>query len=159
MKNNILIIWVILFITSCGSEKYGADDHARWYIKNSIEYPIKALILTYDGGKQVILPNDSVSVRYEKIKTKKNGTTFDLLYSETTWEKLNEQDQRIDIISEKGVVLKTWYYKNKGESGKQFFDEKYWKLYKKSNIGPTGRTDYNWIFEITPEDIDPINVE
>lgn len=132
-------------------------------VKNNLNHTITVLIPTANSGnRRVIYPKDSVEVINQSPNASHGIPTFNLLYDNDFWKKLDHQDQRIDILSHEEEPLKTWYYTKREEPDKQFFNKKYWKLYKRripGAKGPDGVKDeeYRWVFEITPEDIAPIN--
>lgn len=156
MKKFIPVIMTILFLTACTPEKIANKYLATWYVKNTLEYPIM-ISKGGDAKAQIVLPKDSLSILSFHTAAYTGEPPFNILYYNDYWERLDEKDQHMDILSEKGDVLKAWYYMEKQESGRQFFDEIYWKSYKKGHSGTT--PDYNWVFEITPEDIAPIEGE
>lgn len=122
MKKTILILVTILSLTACDPEKYMNTYSAAWYVKNTLDNPIKI----FQGGYTeaiIVLPKDSFNIYRFNSSAYLGEPTFNLLYYNDYWERLDEKDQRLDILSEKGDRLKTWYYMEKHESGKQYFDE------------------------------------
>lgn len=167
MKNYILIAVACLSLTACDPGKYLVCDNATWNIQNNLEQPIKVFIPAYEKDERptnlvtyhkdsIIPPGKSIRIQYQVNKTHLNKTKFDLLYDGADWGSMDEQDQRIDILSIDGKVLKTWYSAKKDESGKQFFNEKGWRLYKMLGEDVSGATIYRWVFKITDQDIAPI---
>lgn len=150
MKKIILVITSIFFLISCDPAKFMCRHSGFWYIKNNLDYPINVSVC--NRTKQIILPTDSLEFLYYRPFVTSGDLHFDALLSERTWEAYSEQDIRIDIISEKGEVLKAWNIRGKDESGKHLFKEEYWRLYIEKNGDESNR--YYWVFDIVHEDID-----
>lgn len=161
MRKIIIVILVLLSLTGCKKLLSDKDEYyTTWYVKNSTDYPIKIVLsFSRNGVKKVIFPNDSAEIFSFPQIVSHGKPTFDVLYDNVTWGGLKREDQRIDILSHKEQLMKTWYFTNKDDADKQFFNGNYWNLHIRKILGSdyvygVRDDEYRWVFDVLPEDID-----
>lgn len=153
MKKIICILAVAVITISCTSPRYMDTHRACWYVKNTTDKPIKIPLKSFSVADLIINPGDSDYV-YAFNPARHLGTpSFKLLYD--MWDKIEESDQRIDILSMDGELLKTWRFADKNAVGRQLFNESYWELYTKT-YSQSDELNLTWVFDILPQDIAPL---
>ncbi len=146
----------LLLCVSCRLDKGDGKIPCAWQIYNGTA---QTLILKCPYSEW--LPN--VDLEYKELKLKPSATleickdrvTRDVdssldYYFEKSAEKFGE-DVSWQILSEDGVVLKTWKYSDKDLPDQRFFEESEWDYYYNFEW----LTSEMWSFIIQPEDIQP----
>ncbi len=137
------------------------DDRnvGTYYVKNQTDQTLHLLqngsgySIYTPGG--IVAPGDSIQFGSVSVR-KKRQPRFEMWIQDEVARQGEEVS--LKISSEEGLLLKEWRYLDRDQSGKQFFNESFWRHYDVFiNDGARATITDVWVFTILPEDINQPN--
>lgn len=152
MMKLMFIYSMAVILVGC-HEPFLSRNYATWYIKNCTDHTIK--IANGHVADSIINSGDSAIIDRVSLESE---PYFEHLFSK--WGNSPKQTWHVNVLSDEEVLLRTWMYSERDNSGKQFFKLDSWCVYehrisgKYSNSGKYSELNCKWVFEISSKDID-----
>lgn len=153
MKQTLLLT-IVLLLSSCDPAQYGYV----WQIVNNTGQTVQLKQPDLDPNQPeniVTIPPNETQVIY--ITTGGKIRNQQTIYFNRCFEyyiSVYGEEVYWQVLSEDGVILKTWKYLDRWLPDQRFFDETSWRKEFRSESGPGFISGgYYWTFEILTEDI------
>ena len=151
MKKLILLFCIALFCISCDPPRNGWN----WVVVNNTGQAL-TLKFPYMGIDQTYILQPWERVAITKIHTtnveERYNLNFDYYFEMVAGR--HGDDVSWQLLSEDGIVLRTWDYSDRGLPDQRFFEESAWIKKPGPGQGAFIIATYSWTFNILREDID-----
>ena len=146
MGFKLFLVSIFIFLIACNPLDYrNPKNKCEWFLKNSTGNTI-ILLKNFYSPNYDIVPNDSTITVYGAgiASFEETPDMFNWILDAIVLE------DSLTIFDSNNVLLKTWVQSQRNDSGKQFFNERYWQKREWKD----GKYMYHeWTFELVPEDI------
>lgn len=152
MKKLILFLGILCMGFQCDDMVEPLGNYGVWVVKNNTSGD---LIISPGGAydnKPRTLPAGGSVLLYEREYGIMKMPDFQSLTERSGWYGASDENIHFEVLTANGSLLAKWSYTERGEAGKQFFNETSW-----SKATSAGERDdeikITWVFEIKQGDI------
>lgn len=140
----LIVILIVAGIQACNPSDYrDPSNRCEWYVTNLTKDSL-VIQATFSYEPVVLVHDTTILIDHTAFQKDDNECFFQGIYN------FNTIDDSVVVCNMKGDILIVWKESQRNDSGKQFFNEKYWE---KREWEDGKYTYHEWTFELLPEDV------